>query len=212
MASDRPGRFLPPVVILDANLLYPFHLRNLLVQFGVDTIIVPRWTTRIQEEWIGNLVAAGRAPRDRLLRTAELMNAALPDAEVQGWEARLEGLTLPDPDDCHVLAAALASGAGTILTMNLRDFPRSALAPLGITATHPDDFLSGLHEADPELVRASTQAAHENLSRSSPSFADYLDALRRQGLTQLTTRLGGYIAMQNTRSGRQTDGPKVPAP
>lgn len=189
MASDGPHLALPPRVILDANLLYPFHLRNLLVQFGVDAIIAPCWTARIHEEWIGNLVAAGRAPRERLLRTVGLMNAALPEAEVGDWEARLEGLTLPDPDDCHVLAAALAAGAGTILTMNLRDFPTSGLAPHDVVSAHPDDFLTALHEADPELVRASTEAAHENLSRSSPSFADYLDTLRRQGLPQLAGRL-----------------------
>ena len=99
MASDRPAS--PPLVILDANLLYPFQLRNLLVQFGVDSVITPRWTAHIHAEWIGNLVAAGRVPRDRLLLTLDLMNAALPEAEVSGWEAWMEGLSLPDPDDRH---------------------------------------------------------------------------------------------------------------
>ena len=150
MASDGPG--LPPPVVIDANLLYPFHLRNLLVQLGADSVIAPRWTARINAEWIGNLVAAGRAPKDRLLRTLDLMNRALPAAEVHGWEARMEGLTLPNPDDRHMLAAALAAGAETILTMNLRDFPAAALAPRGVAAVHPDDFLCGLHEADPELL------------------------------------------------------------
>jgi len=72
---------------------------------------------------------------------------------------------------------------------NLRDFPASALAPHGVVAVHPDDFLSGLHDADPELLRASTEAAHANLSRSAPSLAAYLDVLDRQGLPQLTRRL-----------------------
>lgn len=187
MAFEGSGP--PPPVVIDANLLYPFHLRNLLVQFGVDSVIAPRWTTRINLEWIGNLVAAGRAPEERLLLTLDLMNSALPEAEVQGWEARMNGLTLPDPDDRHVLAAALAAEAETILTMNLRDFPASALAPHGIVAVHPDEFLCGLHDADPELLRASTEAAHANLSRSAPSLAVYLNVLDRQGLPQLTHRL-----------------------
>lgn len=187
MASERPG--LPPHVVIDANLLYPFHLRNLLVQLGVDAVIAPRWTARIHAEWIGNLVAAGRAPEERLLLTLGLMNSALPEAEVRGWEAYMAGLTLPDPDDRHVLAAALAAGAETILTMNLRDFPASALAPHGVVAVHPDDFLCGLHDADPELLQASTEAAHANLNRSAPSLAAYLDALDRQGLPQLAGRL-----------------------
>ena len=189
MDSDGPGR--PPPVILDANLLYPFHLRNLLVQLSVDSIITPRWTGRIHEEWIGNLVAAGRAPRNRLLVTLALMNDALPEAEVRGWEAYMEGLTLPDPDDRHVLAAALAAGAKTILTVNLRDFPASALTVHGVVAVHPDNFLCGLHDADPELFRASTEAVHRNLSRSVPSFADYLDTLERQGLPQTTSACVG---------------------
>ena len=187
MASDRPSP--PPVVILDANLLYPFQLRNLLVQFGVDAVIVPRWTHRIHEEWVGNLVAAGTATRKRLLLTLELMHNVLPEASVHGWEARIEGLNLPDLNDLHVLAAALAAGAKTILTMNLRDFPVSALAPHGVVAVHPDDFLCGLYDADPELLRASTEAAHANLSRSTPSFVKYLDTLERQGLPQLARRL-----------------------
>jgi hypothetical protein len=187
MASERPAS--PPIVVLDANLLYPFQLRNLLVQFGVDGVIAPRWTSRIHQEWIGNLVAAGRAPLDRLSRTRDLMDHALPDADVQGWEQRMDGLVLPDPDDRHVLAAALAAGAGTILTMNLRDFPPSALAARGVQAVHPDGFLCHLHHADPELVRASAEAAHANLSRSTPSFEDYLDTLERQGLLTLAQRL-----------------------
>ena len=92
------------------------------------------------------------------------------------------GLTLPDPDDRHVLAAALASGAAVILTMNLHDFPASALAPHGVAAHHPDGFLCRLHGAAPGLLRASTRAAHANLSRSVPSWAAYLDVLVRQGL------------------------------
>ena len=187
MAFEGPPP--PPLVVIDANLLYPFHLRNLLVQFGVDAVIAPRWTARIHAEWIGNLVAAGRAPKERLLLTLDLMNSTLPEADVQGWEARMGGLTLPDPDDHHVLAAALAAGAGTILTMNLRDFPASALAPHSVAAVHPDDFLCGLHDADPDLLRASTEAAQANLSRSTPSLAAYLDVLDRQGLPQFTCRL-----------------------
>lgn len=187
MASEGPGS--PPLVVIDANLLYPFHLRNLLVQFGVDAVIAPRWTARIHAEWIGNLVTAGRVSEERLLLTLDLMNSALPAAEAHGWETRMECLTLPDTDDRHVLAAALASGAGTILTMNLRDFPTLTLAPHGVVASHPDDFLCGLHNADPDLLRASTEAAQANLSRSTPSLAVYFDVLNRQGLPQFTHRL-----------------------
>lgn len=184
MASEPDGGGQPPpAVVLDANLLYPFHLRNLLVQFGVDLIIRPRWTGRIHDEWMDNLVAAGRVTRERLLRTRGIMERVLPGADVPGWERRLpEVPDLPDPDDRHVLAAALEAPAPMILTLNLRDFPAALLTPLGVAAEHPDAFLSRLCKADPEAVRASAEAAHANLSRSAPSFEAFLDALARQGL------------------------------
>ena len=87
MGSDPGGDAAPappPVVVLDANLLYPFHLRNLLVQLGADAVIAPRWTARIHEEWIANLAATGRVARERLLRTRDLMDRVLPEAEVCG--------------------------------------------------------------------------------------------------------------------------------
>lgn len=149
--------------ILDANLLYPFHLSNLLVQMAVDAIIALRWTERTHEEWITNLVATRRVTRERLARTRDLIDDVLPDASVLGWEARMEGLTLPDPDDRHVLAVVSAAGATTILTMNLRDFPKAVLAPHGAAAAHPDAFLCALHDADPEVRRASAEAAQANL-------------------------------------------------
>ena len=72
MASEG-GTQSPPVVLYDANLLYPFHLRNLFVQLGVNHIVRPRWTDAIHDEWIRNLVASGRETRERLLRTRDIM-------------------------------------------------------------------------------------------------------------------------------------------
>ncbi len=100
-----------PVVLYDANVLYPFHLRNLLVQLGVNDIAEPRWTDTIHDEWIRNVAAAGIAGRDRLLRTRDIMKRVLPGADVIGYESRIEGLSLPDPDDRHVLAAAITGQA-----------------------------------------------------------------------------------------------------
>ena len=133
--------------------------------------------------------------RERLARTRDLMDRVLPDASVPGWEARMEGLTLPDPDDRHVLAAAVAAGAATILTMNLRDFPEAALAPHGVATAHPDSFLYATHDADPAVMRASAEAAHAHLSRSAPTFDAFLDALDRQGFPGLVARLraGGAL-------------------
>ena len=181
---------LPPAALLDANVLYPFHLRNLLVQLGVDLIFRPRWTERIHDEWVRNLGATGWASRERLSRTLGIMERVLPGANVPGWERRLSRVpVLPDPDDRHVIAAALEAPASVILTLNLRDFPAATLAPLGLVAEHPDSFLCRLLDADPEAVRASAEAAQANLSRSTPNFEGFLAALDRQGLGSFASAL-----------------------
>ena len=84
MASDRTPS-APLVILLDANLLYPFHLRNLLIQFGVERLLDVRWTDAIHDEWIGNLIADGRATRERLMRTLDIMRRCTP----QGRRTRL---------------------------------------------------------------------------------------------------------------------------
>lgn len=180
----------PPVVLYDANLLYPFHLRNLLIQLGVDYVVSPRWTDEIHEEWIRNLVSAGRETRERLIRTRDLMQRAPPEADVRGYQHRIEGLTLPDPNDRHVLAAAIESSAEIILTFNLRHFPATLLAPFGIVARNPDDFLCDLYAADPEAVGAVVEAARQNLSRTEPTKSEFIDTLDRQALVKFAALLG----------------------
>src|SRR4051794_26922548 len=105
MASDDAAR-PPPVVLYDANVLYPFHLRNLLIQLGVEGIVSPRWTDAIHDEWIRTPAATGRVEPQRLIRTRDIMKRVLPDADVRGYQHRIAGLALPDDGDRHVLAAA----------------------------------------------------------------------------------------------------------
>lgn len=188
MDSDDGPRD-PPAVLYDANLLYPFHLRNLLVQLGVHHIVRPRWTDAIHEEWTRTLVASGKVPRERLLHTRDIMKRVLPEADVQDYAHRMVGFTLPDPDDGHVVAAALEGRAGTILTFNLRHFPAEILAPLGLVALDPDEYLCQLHGVDPEAIAAVIEAARVNLSRTAPDPTAFLDALERQRLPAFAARL-----------------------
>jgi len=192
MASEGAAR-PRPIVLYDANLLYPFHLRNLLIQLGVNYIVSPRWTDAIHHEWIRNLVATGRHTRDRLLRTRDLMRRALPDADVHGYEPRIPNLTLPDPNDRHVLAAAIECGAEIILTFNLKHFPTDSLAPFGIVARNPDEFLCELYLADAEAIEAVVDAARRNLSKTEPSKAEFIDALERQMLVKFAWLLRGSL-------------------
>lgn len=193
MASEG-GAQSPPVVLYDANLRYPFHLRNLFVQLGVNHLVAPRWTDAIHDEWIGNLVADGRATRERLLGTRDIMKRVLPEADVRGYEHRIAGLTLPDAGDRHILAAAIEARAEFILTFNLKHFPYEVLKPFGLTARDPDAFLCDLHAADPETVVAAVDTARLNLSRTAPPNNAFIDALARQRLAEFAARLRQQLA------------------
>ena len=85
--SNSAMAFEPSVAVFDACILYPFHLRNILIQAAVDRLVEARWTDEIHDEWIRNL-AARRAdhPIERLQTTRRLMNDALPGATVSGYE------------------------------------------------------------------------------------------------------------------------------
>jgi hypothetical protein len=104
------------VAIFDACILYPFHLRNIVVQIAVDRLVDARWSDEIHDEWIRNLVAdVPGIPIERLQITRKLMNDALPHATVTGYRAHLEAVTLPDPDDRHVVAVTIAARIGSHL-------------------------------------------------------------------------------------------------
>ena len=133
-------------------------------------------------------------PIERLRRTRRLMDAALPHATVSGFEGHMGAITLPDPDDRHVVAAGIASGASVILTWNLRDFPARELKKHGLSGQTPDAFLAGLHDAAPELTLASLANARRNLNRTRVSASGFLGILRSQKLIQLSARLVKHLA------------------
>jgi hypothetical protein len=100
--------FKPSVVVYDACVLYPFHLRNIVVQAAVDGLAVARWTDEIHREWMRSLAAGTPAiPTERLENIRRLMIRALPSAMVSGYERHVPTINLPDPDDRHVVAAAM---------------------------------------------------------------------------------------------------------
>lgn len=183
MASD-----VCPVAVYDACVLYPFHLRNLLIQCAVDGLVRAKWTDAIHDEWI-RAVATRGIPRERLLRTRDLMKAVLPDASVDNYARHIPELSLPDANDRHVLAAAIEAGASTIVTWNVRHFPDSQMNTYGIQACDPDSLLARLFRSGPEAVTAVVDSARSNLRRSAPEFDEYLEALRQQGLEQFVALL-----------------------
>jgi hypothetical protein len=173
----------PPVAVYDACVLYPFHLRNLLIQCAVDRLVDARWTERIQSEWMrGLFVRKPGLARGSIERTRDLMNRALPDALVAGYEEHISGITLRDLDDRHVVAAGIASRASLIVTWNLRDFPLKELEKHNLGRRDPDAFLMDIHDRVPELLVEVTANARRNLAISAPSADGFLGMLARQRL------------------------------
>jgi predicted nucleic acid-binding protein len=144
---------VPFTVIYDANVLYPAPLRDLLIRLAQTSLVQARWTDTILDECFDTL-QRNRPDLDpsRLARTRQLMIDAVRDCLVMGYEPLIEAQVLPDPDDRHVLAAAIRAGAQAIITGNLADFPQEALAPFGIVAQHPDAFVEGLIELSPPTL------------------------------------------------------------
>lgn len=179
--------------LLDANILYPAPMRDIFLQLAVDDVFRARWTSSIHDEWIHALLR-NEPGRDRaaLERTRDLMDRATRDAVIAGYEALIPALDLPDPDDRHVLAAAVVGGCDAIVTRNLRDFPDAAVAPYGIEVRHPDGFLSGQLAIAPPIFCESVRKVRARLVAPPLTVREYLDVLRRQGLAATVVGLEEY--------------------
>ncbi len=177
-------------VLLDANVLYPTILREILMGAAEAGAFTPLWSERILEEWRR---AAARTHGEEGARQAGVEIALLtdrwPEATVSPDPALQERLALPDPNDTHVLAAAITGGAEVLLTANRADFPRRALGPHGITLRDPDGFLVELAEDLPalaEIVEASRRRAETLSGQPQP----LRPLLKRARLPRLGKRLG----------------------
>ena len=121
---------------------------------------------------------------ERLARTRSLMNEAVRDCLVTGFEDLIASLSLPDPDDRHVLAAAIHSGAEMIVTFNLSDFPADELSKYDIQAQHPDDLLVSLLDIAPGPVYAAIRDQRESLRNPPKTGEELLAALEKSGLVK----------------------------
>ncbi len=105
------------IVLYDACVLYPAPLRDLLMRLALTDLFQARWTDQIHDEWTRNVLAnRPDVTAESLARCRRLMDEHVPDCLVTGYESLIPTLSLPDPDDRHVLAAALHGGASSIIT------------------------------------------------------------------------------------------------
>jgi hypothetical protein len=185
-----------PVVtaFLDANVLYPALLRDILMHLASRDLFRARWSAQVHDEWMAALIRdRPDIPLARLERTRHLMDAHFQDAPVEGYEHRMDSLVLPDPDDRHVLAAAIHCGADTIVTTNLRDFPDAALSGFGLQAIHPDAFIRGLFDRDSNAVIDAMRRLRLSFRNPPRSAPELLAAMKARGLTVSADALGGFV-------------------
>ncbi|MBU3029893.1 RSP_2648 family PIN domain-containing protein [Paracoccus marinaquae] len=174
--------------VLDANVLFPTILREILTDVAAAGLYQPLWSARILAEW--RHAAARLGPEHEAVAGAEaalLVNrfpgAAMPDAGMRAID-----LDFPDPADRHVVEAALAGGASLVVTANLRDFPQSLMQRLGLRAIHPDAFLLDLYRRTPDPVALAVQAARDKAARIGGEMT-VAEMLKRSRLPRLARAL-----------------------
>ena len=173
------------VAVLDANVLYPAPVRDLLLNLATLHQYQPKWTELILDEFVRNLLNNRTDLKaESFSITRQLMNAWYPDAMIVNFEARIGDLKLPDADDRHVLAAGIEAQVNYIVTENIRDFPDSELKSYDIVAIKADEFITELTTDKNDVLWKALTNQQRNL-KNPPQTAEQLIATFKK--VQLTT-------------------------
>ncbi len=172
--------------VLDTCVLMPPVLRDCLLSVAQAGFFRPLWSDRILAEWAHASARKGLHPGPAIAATtAAFPNARIPPAP--GVESRLH---LPDANDIHVLATAIASGADAIITWNAADFPRGLLAAEGIQRRDPDGFLWEMWSHDPARATAALEGVRARAEAMSGTPVALRALLKRAKLTRLARAIG----------------------
>ena len=190
----------------DANVFYGTWLRSLIMQLAQTKMFRARWSAEIHNEWIRNLLQK-RPDLDRnaIENISRLMDRAVLDALVIGYEPLIPALNLPDANDRHVLAAAITCRASCIVTFNLADFPLSVLEPFGLHAVHPDKFLLDVESLSPSEFASAVKDDLGHYIAPPKSVAEYADALRRAGIPQTAAHIEKLSVMLDVPNNKATN-------
>jgi hypothetical protein len=195
---------LDPIVLCDANIFYSILMTDLILSLGEAGLFRPRWTNEIHEEWIRNVLEdQPQRTRDELERRRAFMDQAINDDLVENYEHLIDALSLPDPDDRHVLAATIEVGAEILLTFNQRDFPAAVLSAHGIAAPHPDAFLCQLMNEEPATILSVIEGMRTKRKRPEITTDQLLEKLSRLGIARFVKALrdAGYGSVNNFNPG-----------
>ena len=179
----------PTKAVLDACVLYPTILRELLQGAAAAGLYQPVFSDRILREWTLATAKLGPVAQAQAEGEAVLLRAAFPRGLIRERADIEARLLLPDPNDVHVLATAIASGADAIVTFNASDFPGHVLAEEGITRRDPDGFLWELHSRAPEAMAAVAEAVRAKAEQISGQPFAMKALLKRVRLFRLAKAL-----------------------
>lgn len=182
--------------LYDACVLYPAPVRDVLMHLALADIYHARWTNAIHDEWIRSVLKnRSDLTRAQLERTRDLMNAHARDALIHGFEDLISPLSLPDPDDRHVLAAAIRGRADVIVTYNTKDFPAETAVSYGIEIQHPDEFLIHVFDLAPGAVLEALQRLRQSLKNPPVAIEQYLIRLEQHELSGFVAKLKEFRAV-----------------
>lgn len=178
-------------IVLDACVLYPGRLREILLGVANAGLFTPLWSARILEEWARAVRKIGPAAEVEARNAVAAMMTDFPRAIVQAVPAVEARLVLPDDNDVHVLAVAIAAGADAIMTFNAQDFPRHVLAAEGLARRDPDGFLWEMWSHHEGVVAAVVEASRLTAERLSGTEKPLRGFLKKAGLPRLGKAMAG---------------------
>ncbi len=171
--------------VLDACVIYPSVLREILIGAAAAGMYQPLWSERILGEWTRAVAKLGPVAVAQAEVEAAQMRRQFPQAMVREQPGIAARLMLPDPDDVHVLAVAIGGHADAIVTFNAVDFPRHVLAEEEITRRDPDGFLWELQSHAPDAMGAILQEVVDKASRIDGAPVSLKSLLKRAKLPRL---------------------------
>lgn len=181
--------------ILDACVLYPRTLRDVLLSLATADLYTARWTQAIEREWTNSLLRDKPEHAQLIARAADLMRDAVPDCLVQDYESLIPNLQLPDPNDRHVLTAAIRGNADAIVTFNVKDFPQAALDAFDIELQTPDQFVLNQLMLHPVRALSAIKKMRERWQRPELSAVAMVDLFEKRQLPQVAAHLRDVLEL-----------------
>lgn len=177
-------------VVIDACVLYPAPIRDILLSMASEGLLKPKWSYMIQEEWTRNLLINRKdLNKTQLNSTIRAMNTAFPDSNVEGFQDLIPSLSLPDKGDRHVLACAIKCKADLITTFNLKDFPIRTIEKYDIQIQSPDELICNLIDLDEKIACKAFIKMISRLKNPPKTKYEVLTALYKCGLIKSSKRL-----------------------